>query len=1406
MVKSRSAIRRTTRQAQREVAKPQAPSLADERQLVARKKRRTTVKRKKASIRSYSAATLKILFGLSGNQCAFPGCTHEIISRGTNLSKAAAVGHVSHIYAAADNGPRGKPGLTVEERSAPENLILFCAHHHSIVDRQWESYPASTLMQWKKVHEAKATSGTAEAIKRGEELQKHAFLEQMSDEQIEAALARLRQGRFLAGFRTQDEALVLATQVERSRFSGGSDQARALALAWCARLLSQESSGDKAKELVAKSRALAITPEATIAEAFIAARTDMTAALSALAELESAAARSAALRIVGNKDGPQAALDWVNKSGLTSESFDPEGKLTFASYALTAGDWQGAWSASAKVTESDYATCPALLHPVAMARLLKAVPEEARPVVLNQVPFDAASFPLGSRSEHLAERREARKLFARLSEFAESIGLRAAADIASDYALWLALRDPDEHDSAMSELRVTMGESEMPLRRINLALRFGLRLDIGALESKIDESQVLSGKGTADEAFARLSIALAQGSAKGTAEYIDRHRRLLYDHLQKSSVQGLEIEALARAGLVATAQEKLGEAIREGLPEADSDLLRGIIAEASGADPIAERRAAYEATKDLRSLLNLVEALADAGLWQDLLPYAEKLYQHNPSVESFERIAQSLNALGRYDALYELLIKNDVLVAQSEGLGLLWAWTLYREGDFVQATGALRKLRNQGSRGARTLRINIAIASGGWDQLLAYCNELWASRKTNDAADLLQAAELSIAVNGPHSRDLLIEATDRAPNDASVLATAYFLATSAGYEQSDVVGRWLARAAELSGDSGPLKAMTLREIVEQKPAWDQRTEQVWRNLRTGSIPVFAAAQILNRSLLDLYLVPALTNPSEADVRKRTIVFAYSGARLSSKFEVPPARLGLDLAAIVTLARLEILERVTERFEIVIPHSTLGWLFQERQRARFHQPSRIQDARQLKRLISDGVIKALRPKPSSDVNLGRQVGYELAALLSMARTNFEGGVNTLVVRSPPIYRPGSLMDEQANIAGYEQYLCSCFAVVDRLKAKGALTRQEEQTARAYLTLHERPWPDEMSIGDGTEVCLDGLSISHLRAAGVLDKLRAVGVPVHIEESVNNEADALLAIESVTGMQLEIIEQIRKTLAQGIVSGRVRAVRTKADTDDEDIFKLHPTYRALGLVDKVDAIVIDDRFINRHSTVTLGRETIPLLCTLDIIEMLREMEILTPGDVYAARTTLRRSGYQLVPLSIDELAHYLSNTTIQEGRLLEIAELRAVRESLQRARMASLVQVPVETPFLTRTLSAYTQAIRDSWPLSTSSEEREGRANYLLAQMDVRKWAAAALPGNERGFALFGPGSYAMQLASPLATTDRAVRDNYYDWVTTRILAPLAETQPQVYRWIVDRLRELVIGVMEDALRDVETSRQ
>lgn len=108
------------------------------------------------------ATTVKRLFALSGNVCAFPGCTILLASTG-NLA-----GHICHIKGARPGAKRYDPSQTDEERHDLANLMLMCPTHHQVIDSNDSIFSVAALTQVKAAHEQRMSpqlhSASAEVI------------------------------------------------------------------------------------------------------------------------------------------------------------------------------------------------------------------------------------------------------------------------------------------------------------------------------------------------------------------------------------------------------------------------------------------------------------------------------------------------------------------------------------------------------------------------------------------------------------------------------------------------------------------------------------------------------------------------------------------------------------------------------------------------------------------------------------------------------------------------------------------------------------------------------------------------------------------------------------------------------------------------------------------------------------------------------------------------------------------------------------------------------------------------------------------------------------------------------------------------------------------------------------------
>ncbi|HDR4448814.1 TPA: HNH endonuclease [Bacillus cereus] len=92
---------------------------------------------------------LRELYIFSGNQCAFPGCSHNIVNEdGTYIAQ------ICHIEAASEGGQRFNSSMTNDDRRALSNLMLLCYEHHKTTDNT-EIYTVEKMQEMKANHEGK---------------------------------------------------------------------------------------------------------------------------------------------------------------------------------------------------------------------------------------------------------------------------------------------------------------------------------------------------------------------------------------------------------------------------------------------------------------------------------------------------------------------------------------------------------------------------------------------------------------------------------------------------------------------------------------------------------------------------------------------------------------------------------------------------------------------------------------------------------------------------------------------------------------------------------------------------------------------------------------------------------------------------------------------------------------------------------------------------------------------------------------------------------------------------------------------------------------------------------------------------------------------------------------------------
>lgn len=102
--------------------------------------------------RNYSDLTIKRLFALSDNRCAFPDCS-VVFTSPINTTIFSQICHIED----AEEGGRYNPNMTDNQRSSFENLILLCPNHH-IETNDTAKYTVDYLREMKQRHESLSIS------------------------------------------------------------------------------------------------------------------------------------------------------------------------------------------------------------------------------------------------------------------------------------------------------------------------------------------------------------------------------------------------------------------------------------------------------------------------------------------------------------------------------------------------------------------------------------------------------------------------------------------------------------------------------------------------------------------------------------------------------------------------------------------------------------------------------------------------------------------------------------------------------------------------------------------------------------------------------------------------------------------------------------------------------------------------------------------------------------------------------------------------------------------------------------------------------------------------------------------------------------------------------------------------
>lgn len=1228
----------------------------------------------------------------------------------------------------------------------------------------------------------------------------------LADKEITQALHMLRVKRWFSEFDSIGEAKRFALLCTEGTLTGGSLECRHHALACCARILSNGEDQTEAERTLEEAKKLGSKSEdASIAEAFIVSKQQgKSAALRILGGLNTPASRYASLVIVTRADGNAEALEWFSQTGLSPEHLDAEGKKCVLGLQLEIGDWEAAFSTAAQCSEKEHLDCPVLHLDLAFIELLKITPAEYRHLVRTQLPFELKGFDLASDGAGLESHQKAHTLFTDVSKVFEKLELTKAAAGASYYALWLGLRHPTLLNEARNALREGLRDPARSLKLVPLALQFGEQLDIQAIEDEINYVVARNGGSTVNTALARFSIAMTQPTRIDIVNYIDRHRDELKRHIDPRRLGFTEIEMLAKSGQTDRAQQAFANLKTEiDLSEDEVSRLRKTLSLSTGEGEITLFRKEYDENKSLNSLKNLVDLLYNNQEWDQLAIYAVDYFATTKSLSAAEKFIASLVKTDKDADALHFLEKNREFLSQSGMLRRLHCWALYRSGKVLKAREALKHISPiESNEDYLHLRQNIAIACGDWNDLSQIVADEFSKKTELPARRLLQAAHLAYHIGAPEStsRELLFTAASKGEDDPYILAAAYFLATNVGIEENVEVSRWIQRAAELSGEEGPIFQTSIYELVRNQPEWNRQHEYIQGLLRRGELPMLLAAPYLKRSLIEMTLLPLFSNLQTDDPRRRIFIPAFSGKR-ELKVINSPGVLGFDVSALLTLGGLDLLDKLSSlECQIKIPHSTLHWLFTEREQAFFHQPSRVKRAQEVLDLLAADKLSVIKPTSMAKNELRELVGDELAALITEAETEKEqSDFQHIVIRSAPVTKLGTFLDVDADLGAHADVLVSCQSLVTKLAEMGRITSAKARQASSYLKLNEKIWPNEGQIQDNAILYLDDLSVTYLQTCGVIGEIKDAGFTVFVSESTFEMAQRLTNYSHLSEQVKSVIERIRVFISNGLAAGNISLGKAVAgrDLEAEVDVAICPAYETMQFGPECDAVVIDDRFLNKKDTIATDKEggTCQVISSLELLSIMREKSILNEDDVRDIKFKLRRGGYLFIGFKEDELYDEIVRCSVENGVLVESAELRAIREYILFVRFTGILHYPDETIWIEKITKIFVDVLKRLWSAGENTEDIAARSDWLLPHLDVRSWLhcfpceqASRIFHEDKGLYL----STVMAVASGL---NDDLRQEYLKWYDDRIGVDVNRETPLFFKTLVENFKNNILGYID-----------
>jgi tetratricopeptide (TPR) repeat protein len=1116
-------------------------------------------------------------------------------------------------------------------------------------------------------------------------------------------------------------------------------------------------------------------------------------AIQVLRDIPDADARSVLLSIIATERSDDEALEWFTGNNLAPVLLSAFGLLGLTDLHLRRRDLENVNRILLLATQEQLSEAPYLYFlrgAMKFARLLP-VPEQA--TALSGLPMDVRNAkPIGTDAEVSAALDTAIDDLRQALPLASALGLFHAPRIIGSYLLWCELLHPRRKQAAFDRLRKDMEDNALAVSRVQYAFAYLDGYTSATLEAYLERRNSLGGL-SEEELRAALVIRLHKNDAAGLASFVAAKRQQAEASFGKSNVLSLEIQALAKSG-DATSARIIFESNLGLFDPGQIAILRTEIAKAEGADPVAEHLQLYESEKTPETLRALVNALAQKRDHFGIAKYAELLFRETKDPRDIALAAEAAIRAGDDSNFVRLVESHATLIDFDFGFLRHYGWQLLRLGRLREASEVAEQIeKDHGSRRDLWLEIAIGLETGEWEKLAGPLSAALEPSRKLDGLALIRAAHLAQASEQGPLVDLISAAIEKSPNDPNVLLGGYFLFVEQGLEdERPEAHEWFQRAISLSGPDGPVQRFEVKELLSQQTEWNEHTRVITESVIGGDLPLIFAGSGLRTTVVDIILQNLVRNSKLLDGRRRTVIPLFTGRRLPERLGTP-ASLALDITALLVLGWLGLLPKVFETFtNVVLPAGILSELFEGRSRIRRGQRTRLRKAVEIRAAIAQGQLKVLRTPTLAHDALSAEVGIELSALVREAKAS-----NGVVVRPAPVARIGLQDSGEADMSGYNDVLCDMYGLLKALADLNAIDEETEKSAKQYFDLQDKGWETPAAPEPPRPVFLDGLALVHLQYAGLLQTFLRSFPTVYIHVSTEDEANILIEHDQNVSEVLGVIDVIRSAVRSANAAGHITFGPTRADAGENDLSPSHSSQNLLASLSGADAVVFDDRALNKESfAADNSGHRARVATSLDIIEELLARDVLTPDQYRNLRYRLRASGAMLVPVVAAELT-----AAARRNRQYAAPEFRAIRDSFDLARLSETVQFPAEMRWFMSYFHAVKTAVMQIW----NEEPDEARAQFLASSVfDLRvmsedwvgRWGDNPPLNWVEAVRRSAIGSFAL----PVEISDQNKLRRYQKWIDEVMMSEVRSSSPDLYGQVVEYLRSFTLIRRDDDEED------